>query len=115
MSSTLLALAEKYVTLETEIADVRREMLLALSNGHDPAPRPTKARSSRPGMLQRSAERDQQALDLIRAQPGLRTAELARRLDGAKGTVANRLERLQAKGLVQRDANGAWSSISTPA
>jgi hypothetical protein len=55
--SNLLALAEKYVRLETEISGVRREMLAPLANGHgggdiarpERVVPPTKARSSQPG------------------------------------------------------------------
>jgi hypothetical protein len=50
---------------------------------------------------------------LIKAQPDLKTSELARTLEGAKATVTNRLDKPQKRGLIERDESG-WSSTSIP-
>jgi predicted Rossmann fold nucleotide-binding protein DprA/Smf involved in DNA uptake len=114
----LRALAERYVTLEREIAEVRNAMRHALGNGVDAAPNPPPARSkpggSRAEALAQAAEAEQRVLALLKDRP-MKAAEIARQTASKVSTTAERMNRLERRGMVQRAIDGAWSLQSTPA
>jgi hypothetical protein len=122
MSSELVVLAQKLVALDAEAEQTRNAMRAILANGlGDPRPgRPTRPRKGpqsprRAEVLTQSAERDAQALEVIRAsESGLTRREIQAATGGATSTLQNRLTRLEEKGLVQRGEGGAWISTSTP-
>jgi DNA-binding transcriptional ArsR family regulator len=122
----LRALAERYVVLNDEIADVRRSMLKALSNGyggeHGGALRahPTKARSSKPGaetyptraeVMEQAAAAQSQILDLLKTRP-MGPTEIAKATDSRLGTVNDRLRRLRGQGLVEPAQEGGWRAAA---
>ncbi len=52
-------------------------------------------------------ERRQRLITLLQAQPGLRVAEVAQRLDVSEGTVRNDLNALESEGMLERVRGGA--------
>ncbi len=54
----------------------------------------------------RAAEVEETILKLLQSSPGLRTAAIAKATAAQRSTTDERLKRLQAKGLVERDAAG---------
>jgi hypothetical protein len=44
----------------------------------------------------------------VRDRPGLKTNALARIVDAARSNTRERLERLRARGLIEKDAEGRW-------
>jgi hypothetical protein len=117
----LCELASIYVRLEGEIAETRRLMLIALSNGHDPSgeprPNPTKARLKKPGgtayaaRMATAAAAETQILDLLKTK-AMGPGELAQATNSSSKTTADRLRRLRAKGLVEPDENG-WRAVAS--
>ena len=119
MSGDLRALAEQFISLTGQIETVRRAMLAALSNGAGPEPRPTlparsklggrpkassKASSSSSSKAPKAiaaAAAESEIMEIVRAKPGVRTAQIAR-ATGAKGpTVTARIARLRERGLIE--------------
>jgi DNA-binding IclR family transcriptional regulator len=62
-------------------------------------------RSNHPKAL-RAAKVEETILGLLRSSPGLRTAAIAKATAAQRSTTDERLKRLQAKGLVERDDAG---------
>jgi hypothetical protein len=116
MGHDLRSLAETYVRLETELEDVRRAMLAALTNGAAPA-NPTPRSGSKPGSdrFREAAEAEDRIVTLLRNQPGLKTAEIAKETAGKLNTVTERLKRLRTKGMVTGGGSDGWSvATATP-
>jgi DNA-binding IclR family transcriptional regulator len=56
-----------------------------------------------------AAQVEQTILELLRLSPGLRTAAIAKATAARRSTADERLKRLQAKGLIERDdASAGW-------
>jgi hypothetical protein len=116
-AETLIRAAADYDAAKAEL----RKLLLA--NGADPhPPRPTQA--ARPGAKTRpqkqhpsaamAAKAEAEILELLKSSP-MRTAELARMMRCGVTTAIGRLERLQARRLVQRAADTkAWRLAGGP-
>jgi hypothetical protein len=110
----LVELARRLVALDDEAAKVRAEIKAVVLNGE--GPRPTPARSSKPGgnravVMERAAKADEEVVALLKGQP-LTTAEIVAATQGKQTTVQNRLRRLMAKGLVERAGSG-WGARSS--
>jgi hypothetical protein len=110
-------LAERFVSLSSELEEVRNRMRKALANGSAGEParaRPTAARSKRPGNQKAKAAKtaDNAILTLLKEQ-SLGPAAIARATDAKPGTVSDRLRRLANQGLVERGDDG-WRAISSP-
>jgi hypothetical protein len=111
MAGDLRALAADFVRLSSEIEDVRRAMLSALtSNGSDPHP-PRPARSSggrqHPNAA-KAAAAESEIIALLKDRPNLRTAEVAEATRTGKPTVTQRLQRLRDKGAITGGGAEGW-------
>lgn len=60
-----------------------------------------------------SADRDDQIMAALRANPCVRLADLARAVDTHKQTVKRALDRLMADGLVVRDSDGCFAPVDS--
>jgi hypothetical protein len=133
-SDALVQLAESYVALSRQMAEVRRKMAEVIGNGHagdanpfaevirpprraqstgrPAAPRADKAAAPTPRarIIEESAVRDEAVLAAIRAQPGLTHARLVEATGQRHTTLSVRLARLREKGLIERGEDGAWTS-----
>ena len=116
MSGNLVELAQRFVRLSGELDLTRDAMKRLLLNGAGPNENPTPAKrpgakgpqSSHPKAL-RAAEVEETILELLRSSPGLRTAAIAKATAAQRSTTDERLKRLQAKGLIERDdASAGW-------
>jgi uncharacterized membrane protein len=78
-----------------------------LSENPTPATRPGAKRPqpSHPKLL-RAAEVEKTILKLLQSSPGLRTAAIAKATAAQRSTTHERLKRLQAKGVIERDGAG---------
>jgi hypothetical protein len=114
----LVSLANRLVQLDREAVEVRSQMLTLLTNGAGHAPEGPSRPPVRTGGKSREAamaaakEAEQAIVELIKAQP-LRTAEIARATGAKVNSTTERLKRLAAKNLVQRDDSGAWAATGT--
>jgi hypothetical protein len=111
LSGNLVKLAQRFVRLSGELHATRDAMsrLLLLNGTGSPNENPTPAR--RPGAkrpqsgrskMVAAAQLEQTILELLRLSPGLRTA-------AQRSTADERLKRLQANGLIERDdASAGW-------
>ena len=115
MSGNLVELAQRFVRLSGELDSTRDAMKRLLLNGAGgPSENPTPARrpgakrprSSRPKTVA-AAQVEETILELLRSSPGLRTAAIAKATAAQRSTTDERLKRLQAKGLIERDDAGA--------
>ena len=89
---------------------------LLLNGAGSPNENPTPAR--RPGAkrpqpgrskMVAAAQVEQTIIGLLRSSPGLRTAANAKATAAQRSTTDERLKRLQAKGLIERDdASAGW-------
>jgi hypothetical protein len=89
---------------------MRRLLMNGAGGGSEnptPAKRPGTKRpqSSRPKLVA-AAQVEETILGLLRSSPGLRTAAIAKATAAQRSTTDERLKRLQAKGLVERDDAG---------
>jgi len=117
MSGNLVKLAQRFVRLSGELHATRDAMRRLLLNGAgSPNENPTPARrpgakrpqSSRAKMVA-AAQVEQTIIGLLRSSPGLRTAANAKATAAQRSTTDERLKRLQAKGLIERDdASAGW-------
>ena len=114
MSGNLVELAQRFVRLSGELDSTRAAMRRLLLNGAGassenptPAKRPGAKRPqpSRPKAL-RAAEVEERILELLRSSPGLRTGGIAKAMAAQRSTTDERLKRLQAKGVIERDGVG---------
>jgi hypothetical protein len=86
--SDLVALARRFVSLSDELESVRGEIKHAVLNGGGdaaPPPRPTPARSkpgrsksSPPAHIAAAAKAEREIVDLLKASPGLKAAQMPR-------------------------------------
>jgi hypothetical protein len=109
----LRELAETYVRLEGEIAETRRLMLVALSNGRDTGkealkPRPAPARPSRAERMATARAAETRMIELLKERP-MGPTELARMTGANRATVADRLTRLRDKGLAEPCGDGGMA------
>jgi hypothetical protein len=109
----LCALAQRYVSLTTELEDVRQQMKTALLNGGGsetarPPTSPRQGRNERRELLETSAARDEAVMALLKDGP-MSQAALVRAIGVAQSTTQQRLQRLLAKGLLARSDDGDWS------
>jgi hypothetical protein len=117
MSGDLVELAQRFVRLSGELDLTRDAMKRLLMNGAgSPNKNPTSARrpgakrpqSSHPKRVA-TAEIEQAIVNLLQSSPGLRTAAIAKATAAQRSTTDERLKRLRAKGLVERDdASAGW-------
>ena len=104
-----------WVALNDQLEAVRGEIARAVANGATgEAARPTQARS-KPGGLHpntlKAAEAEALIIERLKEQPGMGTAELARATDSKVNTTTERLKRMKAKGLIERDtASAGWAA-----
>ena len=104
MSGDLRALAEKYVALNGEIDDVRREMLACLTNGGganpvrptSPAARRAAGQRNHPNAIA-AAKIDEKVIDLLKATPGMKVNELAKATSSKTSTTSERLRRMRTR------------------
>jgi hypothetical protein len=116
MDGDLVELAQRFVRLSGELDATRAAMKRLLLNGAEPSQNPTLARrpgAKRPQSSRRkmvaAAQVEEMILGLLRSSPGLRTAAIAKAMAAQRSTTDERLKRLQAKGLVERDdASAGW-------
>jgi hypothetical protein len=125
----LIALAKQYVDAAEQLAAIRSEMVRLLANGvgggeeadrHPTLARPKPGRASKPKahpgkhaeMRAASAALDRTTLDLIRAQPGLKTGEIRKALAMKSTTATERMKRLRARGLIEPSGDG-WQVAET--
>jgi hypothetical protein len=110
LSGNLVKLAQRFVRLSGELHANRDAMSRLLLNGTgSPNENPTPARrpareAAAVGPLEvvAAAQVEQTILELLRLSPGLRTA-------AQRSTADERLKRLQANGLIERDdASAGW-------
>jgi predicted Rossmann fold nucleotide-binding protein DprA/Smf involved in DNA uptake len=119
--SDLVALARKFVSLNDEIESVREQIKLAVANcwgGKAEAPFAQPARQSsggsQPNHLQAAKEAESQILELLRTRP-MRMAEISASMGAKQVTTGERLKRMKAKGLIEReDGGGAWTVVASP-
>lgn len=123
--SDLVQLSRRFVELNGELEEIRRQMLKALSNGaapesahpFDKAPRPGKGKPHAAGAASakpyvhpnaiKFAAASETVLTQLRLKP-CSTKEIAAAT--RTSTTVERLRRLTERGLVQRDAGGLYSA-----
>jgi hypothetical protein len=129
MGDNLVTLAETYLVLEKQIADVRNRMRMALANGAGdtearpptqpvrssggrtkPKPKATQhpAKPKHPPhaeVLAKAKEAERQIADLLRSRPGLRPAEIAKATASRPSTTLQRLQRMLDRGEVAGKPN----------
>ena len=113
----LVELARKFVALSDQLEAVRGQIARAVANGAaGEASHPTQpARSSggtqskHPAAI-KAAEAERAIIELLKATPGMGTTEIARATDSKTPTTVERLRRLQAKGVIERDASAGWAA-----
>jgi MarR family len=103
MSGDLVELAQRFVRLSGELDATRDAMKRLLMNG-GASPNPTPAK--RPGVKRPPAQAEEAILNLLQSSPGLRTAAIMKATGCVRSTMVERLKRLQAKGLIERDDAG---------
>ena len=115
MNENLVELAQRFVRLSGELDSTRDAMKRLLLNGAAGKPDAPFARARRPGAKRprsnppkalRAAKVEETILKLLQSSPGMRTAAIAKATAAQRSTTDERLKRLQAKGLVERDDAG---------
>jgi len=119
MSSELVALAEKFVRLSSELDETRDAMKRLLLNGGDHAPRPLSAQPARaPGRAHLTSSATEAAerkiVEALTATPGLLTSAVAAATGSPVTSTVHRLRRLRSKGMVQGGGHGGWQ-VAAPA
>ena len=126
MSGDLVALAERYVNLSGELNEVRDAMKRLLLNGAGPPektppgevkpnPQPPRVRAKRarskphPNAI-KFAETSETILTELRLKPSS-TKEIAALTQAKTSTTVERLKKMKARGLVQRDDQGLYSAV----
>jgi hypothetical protein len=109
--SDLVTLAERFIRASAEVENIRRAMLSALTNGGGETPkapfsharqRGGRASQSKHPAAARAAAEEEKILVLLKDQPGLRGSEIARTLDCKANTTAQRLQRMESRGVIER-------------
>ena len=116
MSGNLVELAQRFVRLSGELDATRDAMKRLLLNGAEPSQNPRLAgrrgakrpQSSRRKMVA-AAQVEETILELLQSSPGMGTAAIAKATSAQRSTTDERLKRLRAKGLIERDdASAGW-------
>jgi hypothetical protein len=120
MSENSVELAQRFVRLSGELDLTRDAMKRLLLNGTEPSQNPTLAR--RPGAKRPQSSRrkmvaavqvEETILKLLQSSPGLRTAAVAKATSAQRSMTDERLKRLRANGLIDRDdASAGWRAPS---
>jgi hypothetical protein len=116
----LVELARRYVRCSDELASLRDQIKRAVLNGGGDPPnvpfsKPARASGGSNQKAIAAAEAEQRILALLKDRPSLRTTEVAKATGAKTPTVVERLRRLQAKGLIEReDASGGWTVSAAP-
>jgi hypothetical protein len=117
MSGDLVELAQGFVRLSGELDATRDAMKRLLLNGAGgPSENPTPAKrpgAKRPQSSHPKARRGPQVEEaivaLLQSSPGMGTAAIAKATAAQRSTTGERLKRLRAKGLIERDdASAGW-------
>lgn len=86
---------------------------LALGNGAEAARPFAPAAQRHPAAIQ-AAEAEARIAELVRDRPGLRTSEIAKETRAKVNTTVERLKRMAAKGLIERqDPSAGWRASAT--
>ena len=128
----LRALAERFVSLSSEIESVRREMLICLSNGldpdeasapgqpasakpngRDPHPPPRQAKARQSAFAAKTAE--QRLIAAMRDHPGASVDGLAKAAGANRSSTGERLRGLASRGVVTKDSGGHWRLVAEAA
>jgi hypothetical protein len=74
----------------------------------------TKAHPGKPKADMRAAARamDEATLDLLRAQPGMKTGEIRSALAMKPTTATERVKRLRQRGLIEPTEGGGWAATA---
>jgi hypothetical protein len=127
VTDTLVRLAGEYVAAHDQLARIRAQMIKLLANGaggdaepihptqpgERPAKTKTKSKASKPDMRAAAKALDATTLDLIRAQPGMKTGEIRQALAMKPTTATERLKRLKGRGLIEPTEGGGWQVAAT--
>jgi hypothetical protein len=114
VNAGLVELAQRYVDLTAELDDVRGRMKALLLNGAgngagsdgEQEPRANKRRASgKPSAVEIEAN-ERALIEAITANPGAGPRRLAEITGARPNTTVQRLQRLEARGLIERDARG---------
>lgn len=105
----LVDLARKFVELSEEIEEVRAGIKRAVLNGADPGPF-SPVRRGPAGKATQQAE--QAIVKLLREQPSLKTAAIAKATGAPTVTVQDRLRRLKARGEVEGGGTNGWQATA---
>ena len=113
MDGSLVELAQRFVPVgETGLHPRRHEAAAdERSRGRKRKPYAGQARSGRDRTPRRRFVgcKSKTILKLLQSSPGMRTAAIARPTSAQRSTTDERLKRLQAKGLIERDdASAGW-------
>jgi predicted transcriptional regulator len=120
----LIELARRYVACADELESLREQIKLAVINGGgETTPKVPFASAQRRGRqasqpnhpnAQAAAQEESKIIELIKSQPGMRSVEIARRTGAKANTVAQRLQRMESKGLISRGDGraGGWQAVS---
>ena len=112
MAEDLRVLAADYVRLSSEIEDLRRRMLSALTNGAAANPiRPVRTGGGHhpKGREAKAAEAEAEILELLKGGPK-RMAEIGAATEAKQSTLSVRLRRLRQRGLAAPVGGGAWAA-----
>jgi hypothetical protein len=118
--SGLVELARRYVALSDELETIRDGIKRAVLNGARPKENPQSParkgglKSSPPAHIVAAAQAEAKILELLREQPGMGTAALARATESRVNTTGERLKRLKARHLITPAEGGGWAA-SAPA
>jgi hypothetical protein len=120
--SDLVELARKYVTLSDSLEAVRSEIKRAVLNGGGEKPEIPFSRPARPSSGSKpakpskhpnalaAAEAEAKIVALLRSTPGMRPVEIAKAMAARPNTILQRLQRMQERGQVERDAQGVYAA-----
>ena len=107
----LVELAQRFVSLASELEETRNAMRAALMNGLDENPTragsfgPPNKKLDREAVLGQSKAADERVLALLREKP-MRPSEIAKATRGALSTTRERLRRLRKRGVVELAEDG---------
>jgi hypothetical protein len=109
----LVDLARRFVELSDKLETVRGEIKRAVLNGAGDNPPFSPAPVRRPSG-KAAAEAERSIVKLLREQPAMRTAELAKATGAPVVTTQDRLRRLKARGEVEGGGTSGWQ-VTVPA
>jgi hypothetical protein len=130
VNGELIRLAERLIAISSEESVIRGEMLRILTaNGHDeeaeevsaerhlarPNGAGPAAKTTNQQRLEAAARAEEQMLALLSQNQRMRPAALAKAMNAKVVTTADRLRRMEQRGLVRREGKGAgWSAVAQP-